>query len=118
MFKSAIFFLMLLFITTPLILSQGRMTHEERLQQYKERLSLTADQTKKLDAILLNSEKKRQELRDKGDMESMRDGMMQIMEDTNAQITKILTAKQKVEFNKMIEERKNRMQQGQRRFKQ
>ena len=39
--------------------------------------------------------------------------MMKMMDESNAQIEKILTTDQKTELKKMIEERKNRMQ-GQR----
>ncbi|MDP3148639.1 MAG: hypothetical protein Q8N83_05860 [Ignavibacteria bacterium] len=114
MYKTILFFTIILFISSSVISAQGRMTHEERVQQYKERLKLTDDQTKKIDAILLKSEKKREELRNSGDMENIREVMMKNMEETNAQILKILKPAQKVEFNKMVEERKNRMQ-GQRR---
>jgi len=43
--------------------------------------------------------------------------MMKSMDETNSQIAKILKPAQKNEFNKMVEERKNRMQ-GQRRNRQ
>lgn len=114
MYKTILFFAIILFVSSSIISAQGRMTHEERVQQYKERLKLTDDQTKKVDAILLKSEKKREELRNSGDMDNMREVMMKNMEETNAQILKILKPAQKDEFNKMVEERKNRMQ-GQRR---
>lgn len=110
MYKTILFFTVILFVGSSLMPAQGRMTHEERLQQYKERLKLSDDQTQKLDAILLKSEKKRDEMRNKGDRENMRDEMMKIMEETNNQISKILKSAQKAEFKKMVEERKNRMQ--------
>ncbi len=110
MYKTILFFTVILFITSPMVSAQGRMTHEERVQQYKERLKLTDDQTKKLDAILLKSEKKREELRNSDDMENMREVMMKNMEETNDEILKILKPSQKEEFKKMVEERKKRMQ--------
>lgn len=114
MYKAILFFTVILLISSSVISAQGRMTHEERVQQLKERLILTADQTKKLDAILFKSEKKRDELRNSSAMDKMREVMMKNMEETNKEILKILKPSQKVEFNKMVEERKNRMQ-GQRR---
>ena len=113
MYKAILFFTVILFISASAISAQGRMTHDERVQQYKERLKLSDDQAKKLDAILLKSEKKREEMRNSGDMANMREEMMKSLEETNDQITKILKPAQKQEFKKMVEERKNRMQ-GQR----
>lgn len=114
MYKVILFFTLILFVSSSVISAQGRMSHEERVKQYKERLKLTDDQTKKVDAILKKSEQKRDELRDKGKMENMREEMTKIMDQTNEQIQKILKPAQKEEFKKMIEERKSRMQ-GQRR---
>lgn len=114
MYKAILFFTFILFVSSSIISAQGRMTHEERVQQLKERLKLTDDQTKKIDAILVKSDKKREEMRNSGDMENMRETMMKNMEETNDQILKILKPAQKVEFKKIIEERKNRMQ-GQKR---
>lgn len=114
MYKAILFFTVILFISSSIVSAQGRMTHEERVQQYKERLKLTDDQTKKLDAILIKSEEKRDEMRNKGEMENMRDEMMKIMDETNTQITKILKPVQKEEFKKMVEERKSRMQEQRR----
>lgn len=114
MYKAILFFTFILFVSSSIISAQGRMTHEERVQQYKERLKLTDAQTKKLDAILLKSEKKREEMRNSGDMENMREVMMKNMEETNDQILKILKPAQKEEFKKMVEDRKSRMQ-GQKR---
>jgi Spy/CpxP family protein refolding chaperone len=113
MYKAILFFTVLLFVSSSVISAQGRMTHEERVQQYKEKLTLTADQTKKLDVILKKSEQKREEMRNSGDMTNMREKMMKSMDETNEQIMKILKPAQKEQFKKMLEERKNRMQ-GQR----
>ena len=109
--KRAILFLtVILFIGLTALYAQGRMTREERVKQYKERLKLTDAQTKKLDAILAASELKIQKLRDSGDMENMRDEMMKMRNESNDEIQKILKPDQKKEFLKMMEERKNRGQ--------
>jgi hypothetical protein len=107
--RAILFFGLILFISSAAIIAQGRMTHEERVKQYQERLKLSADQTKKVDAILLKSEQKREKMRDAGNRENFRDEMMKINNETNEAIQKILKPTQKDEFKKMIEERKNRM---------
>jgi len=111
--KAILFFALILFVSSSIISAQGRMTHEERVQQLKEKLTLTADQTKKLDGILKKAEEKRDELRNGGNMENRRDTMMKSIEETNDKIMKILTPTQKTLFKKIVEERKKRMQQGQ-----
>jgi len=117
MYKAILFFTLILFVSSSIVSAQGRMTHEERVQQNKERLKLSDDQTKKLDVILKKFEAKREEMRNSGDRAKMREEMMKSMEETNDQISKILKPAQKEEFKKMIEERKNRMP-GQRRNNQ
>jgi len=111
--KAILFFALILFVSSSIISAQGRMTHEERVQQLKEKLTLTADQTKKLDGILKKAEEKRDEFRNSGNMETRRGTMMKSIEETNDQIMKILTPTQKTLFKKIVEERKKRMQQGQ-----
>ena len=105
-------FALILFVSSMAMVAQGRMTHEERVKQYQERLKLNADQTKKVDAILLKVEKKMQDMRNSGNMENFRDEMMKINKESNDEIMKLLKPAQKVELKKMIEERMNRMQQG------
>ncbi len=108
--RAILFFALILFVSSMAITAQGRMTHEERVKQYQERLKLDADQTKKVDAILLKSEQKMQKMRDSGNMENFRDEMMKINKETNDGILKFLKPAQKEELKKMMEERKNRMQ--------
>jgi hypothetical protein len=105
-----LFFALILFVSSMAVVAQGRMTHEERVKQYQERLKLNADQTKKVDAILVKTEKKMQEMRDSGNRDNFREEMMKINQGTNDEIMKILKPAQKEELKKMIEERKNRMQ--------
>jgi len=105
-----LFLLMVLLITSAAGFAQGRMSHEERVKQYKERLKLNGDQTKKVDAILLKSEQKIEKMRETGSRENFREEMMKINDDTNDEIQKILKPAQKEELKKMIEERRNRRQ--------
>lgn len=95
------------------IQAQMRMSHEERVKQYQERLKLNEKQTKTVDTLLTKMENKMQDLfsNSNGDRSSMRDEMRKIMDGTNNQIEKILTPTQKAEFKKMLEERRARMQQ-------
>jgi hypothetical protein len=106
-------FTLILFVFSIALVAQGRMTHEERVKQYQEKLKLNADQTKKVDAILLKMEDKMQKMREKmqsgGDRENFRDEMIKMNNETNDAIQKILKPVQKEEFKKMMEERKNRM---------
>jgi hypothetical protein len=90
--------------------AQMRMTHEERLKQYQERLKLDDKQTKSVDSILKKSEEKIKAI-DTDDWTERREAMMKIMDDTNSKIEKLLNATQKVELKKMIEERKARMKE-------
>lgn len=105
-----LFSTLILFVCSMAISAQGRMTHEERVKQYQERLKLTDAQTKKVDAILFQSEQKIQKMRDSGNMENMREEMMKIFSASNDEIQKILKPDQRKEFLKMMEERKNRVQ--------
>jgi len=119
--KVILFLTVILFIASAVTNAQGqgRMTHEDRVKQYKERLKLTEAQTKKVDAILLKSEEKTKKMRESGDFENMREEMMKMRDETNNEIQKILKPAQKEEFKKMMEERKNFGQrQGQGRNRQ
>ena len=87
--------------------AQMRMSHQDRVKQYQERLKLTDEQTAKVDSILTVSESAMKNI-NTDDRELRRTEMMKIRDDVNAQIEKILTDDQKTEFNKMKEERMNR----------
>ncbi len=89
--------------------AQMRMSHEDRVKQYKERLKLNEKQTKSVDTILTKMESKMQDLMSSGSGD--RDSFRKIMDETNTQIDKVLTPTQKAEFKKMQEERRARMQQ-------
>jgi len=94
-------------------IAQMRMSHVDRVKQYSERLKLNEKQTKAVDAILTASEKKFQQI-DTDDQSQRFEEMRKIMDASNKKIESILTKAQKVEFQKMLEERKNRMNgQGQ-----
>ena len=98
----------MLLILTISAQAQMRMTHEERVKQYQERLKLTDKQTKSVDTILTKMEEKMKSI-NTDDRSQRREAFMKIMDETNSQIEKILTPGQKDEFKKMLEERRNRM---------
>ena len=88
--------------------AQGRFSIKDRVDQMKQRLSLTDEQTAKVDSILTAQMEQARSLDVTGP--ERRDAMRKIMADSNAKIDSILTDSQKVEFQKMLEERRNRMQ--------
>jgi|ERR1035437_8692867 GTP-binding protein EngB required for normal cell division len=88
--------------------AQMRMSHEDRVKQYSERLKLNEKQTKAVDAILTASDKKFQQI-NTDDQSKRFEEMRKIMDESNKKIEKLLTKAQKVEFQKMQEERRSRM---------
>ncbi|MEW5798836.1 MAG: hypothetical protein AB1728_07485 [Bacteroidota bacterium] len=104
--------LMLFVIGASALLAQPmRMTADERAVILKERLTLTDDQTKKVTAILKESEKKRDAIRDEfsGDRETMREKMMSLMNDTDKKIDALLTNEQKKKYEELKKERRQQM---------
>lgn len=94
------------FIISLAVVAQPRFTPQERLKMLKERLSLTDEQSAKVEKILINSDKEMKNLRDAENQD--RTEFRKIMENSNQEILKILSDKQKTEYNKMLEERRNR----------
>ncbi len=88
--------------------AQGRYSVKDRVDQMKQRLTLTDDQAAKVDSILTGSMEQGRNLDVTGS--ERRDAMRKIMNDANAKIDSLLTDTQRVEFKKMLDERRNRMQ--------
>jgi len=84
------------------------MSHETRVKQYSERLKLNDEQTKAVDSILSVSEKKFSQITTE-DKTQRHEEMKKIMDESNIRIAAILTPDQNTEFQKMLDERKNRM---------
>ena len=114
MFKKLFFIsITLLLIVNTFAIAQMRMSHEDRVKQYSERLKLNDKQTKIVDSLITISDNKMKEITT-DDMSQRREEMMKIRDESNKQIELILTTDQKPEFQKMLEERRNRMNgQGQ-----
>jgi periplasmic protein CpxP/Spy len=92
----------------------GRRTPEEQAKQLQTQLSLNDDQTAKATAIFKAQAAKRDSIRTaaNGDRDAMMQAMMPLMKDTNDKIKAILTADQATAYQKILDERGARMQQG------
>ena len=91
---------------------RGPMSPDDRLKQLTKDFNLTADQQAKIKPILVDSQKKMDDLRNDTTVERQdrRAKMMKIMQDTNTQIRAQLDDKQKAKFDKQEQERMQRMQ--------
>lgn len=96
----------------------GGMNPQERmkkqLEEYKTKLKLTNTQFKKIENILKEQSDEMQKMRDGkagGDREVMREKFMKMREATNKKIEKVLNKNQIVDFRKIQEEQRQRMQQ-------
>jgi Spy/CpxP family protein refolding chaperone len=91
---------------------RGPMSPDDRLKQMTKNFSLTADQQAKIKPILVDAQKKMEEARNNssGDRQAMRGKMMQIMQEANSQARGQLDDKQKEKFDKLKQERMQRMQ--------
>ena len=83
-----------------------RRTPEQRANMLKQQLNLSDQQTAKVDSIYTEADTKIQAVMQNG---FDRTKFRAIMDSTNTEITKILTADQKEAFSKLLEERRNRM---------
>jgi len=90
---------------------RGPMSPDDRLKQLTKDFKLTDDQQAKIKPILVDEQKKMEDLRNdsSGDRQTMRGKMMDIRKDTNAQIREQLDDKQKEKFDKQEQEREDRM---------
>ena len=90
---------------------RGPMSPDDRLKQMTKDFDLTADQQTKIKPILVDAQKKMEDLRNNssGDRQSMRGKMQQIQQDSSTQIRALLDEKQQAKFDKMEQERQERM---------
>jgi hypothetical protein len=88
------------------------MTPDEQLKRMTKDLNLTVDQQAKIKPILMDEQKKMEDLKNdsSGDRREMRGKMMQIRQDTNDQVRALLDDKQKDKFDKEQQERQDRPQ--------
>ena len=86
-----------------------RMSPEDRAKQMQTQLKLTDDQTAKITALYKTQQTKVDSVRTAG---GDRSAFRPIMEATNEKVKAILTPEQAAAFQKMMDERRARMQQG------
>lgn len=91
--------------------AQMRMSPTERTKQLAEQLKLNQEQTKKVEDILTKSQDKISKLIQDGGMRSNREQVMKLRDESNSEIMKVLTEKQKTEFKKIMEEQRKRMEE-------
>jgi Spy/CpxP family protein refolding chaperone len=86
---------------------QNRFSVKDRVDRLKDRLKLTDTQTAQADSIFTSASDKVKAIPDS--VQDRRQEMRQIMTNANTDFGKILTDDQKVEYKKMMEERRGRM---------
>jgi len=85
------------------------MSPADRAKQLQTQLKLTDDQTAKITAIYQTQSTKMDSLRTAG---ADRSAMRPLMQATNDQVKAVLTPDQATAYQKMMDERRARMQQG------
>ena len=95
-------------ITLSTFAQPQRLTPQERVKALTERLSLTKDQATQIEQILIQSQDQMKKMSSDGKTD--RSEFRKNMNETQAQIEKLLDDKQKVEFKKMQDERRQGMQ--------
>ncbi|HEX3376376.1 MAG TPA: hypothetical protein VHS29_05910 [Candidatus Acidoferrales bacterium] len=90
---------------------RGPMSPDDQLKRMTKDFNLTADQQAKIKPILVDEQKKMEDLRNDSsqDRQAMRGKMMQIRKDTNEQVRAQLDDKQKEKFDKQEQQREDRM---------
>ena len=86
--------------------AQNRRSTQERLKMLNDRLNLTEEQSVKIEKILKAADEGIQKLRESQSPD--RTEFRKVMDHTNQEILNILNENQKAEYNKMLEERRNR----------
>ncbi|HEY9003198.1 MAG TPA: hypothetical protein VIM89_17705 [Mucilaginibacter sp.] len=91
-----------------------RRSPEDRAKDLQTQLKLTDDQTTKVTAIYKAQATKMDSVRTaaNGDRQAMRSAMMPLMKDTNDKIKAILTPDQATAYDKIMQERMDRMRNG------
>ena len=108
--KYAVYLIILSFILISTANAQPRFSAKDRLERLKERLSLTQEQSAKVEKILLKQEDEMKKLRSSDNFD--RTEFRKIMDNSNQEIEKVLDKKQKLEFKKMLDERRQRRQEN------
>ena len=91
-----------------------RRSPEDRAKDLQTQLKLTDDQTTKIMAIYKAQATKMDSVRTaaNGDRQAMRSAMMPLMKDSNDKIKAILTPEQATAYDKIMQDRMDRMRNG------
>ena len=91
-----------------------RRSPEEQAKNLQTQLKLTDDQTTKITAIYKDQATKRDSIRTaaNGDRDAMRSAMMPLMKSTNDKVKAILTPEQATAYDKIMQDRMDRMRNG------
>ncbi len=91
-----------------------RRSPEDRAKDLQTQLKLTDDQTTKITAVYKAQATKMDSVRTaaNGDRLAMRSAMMPLIKDSNDKIKAILTPEQATAFDKMMQDRMDRMRNG------
>jgi Spy/CpxP family protein refolding chaperone len=91
-----------------------RRSPEEQAKNLQTQLKLTDDQTTKVTAIYKDQAVKRDSIRTaaNGDRQAMMQAMMPLMKSTGDKIKAILTPEQATAYDKLMQERMDRMRNG------
>ncbi len=84
--------------------TKAEKMHAKRLDKLTKELSLTPDQKEKVSVILKESGEK-----NKAEMQKMKDSMKAMKEETDQKITAVLTPEQAQKYEKMKQDRKEKM---------
>jgi hypothetical protein len=93
---------------------RGPMSPDDQLKRLTKDYNLTADQQSNIKPILVDEQKKMEDLRNDSsqDRQAMRGKMMQIRKDANEQVRAQLDDKQKEKFDKQEQQREDRRGPG------
>ena len=93
--------------------AQMRMSPADRAKQLGETLKLNADQIKKVETIFTKQQDLFSKIMSGGDFrnEETRNKMSKLREESSKEIMKLLNAKQKIEYKKVLDEQKKRMEE-------
>src|ERR1035437_10767245 len=109
MYKTMMIATIAVFMLALSTFAQPRLSPKERVKALTERLSLTTDQAAQIEQIYVKAQKQMKQM-NAGEEKLDRSAMRKMMQDTQSQVVNVLDDKQKVEFQKMQDERKKGMQ--------
>jgi Spy/CpxP family protein refolding chaperone len=108
MYKTMMIAAIAVFMLTLSTFAQPRLSPQERVKALTERLSLTKDQAAQIEQIYVKAQDEMKKMNSDGQAD--RSEFRKKMNETQDQIAKLLDDKQKVEFQKMQDERRKGMQ--------